>query len=256
MKLYVSIFLDSVQVIPIREHIKQTLYERYLFDYIYVKSLKKTLLVVVAVPTGEATVERLSPTDKVSIPLKTNTMSVTEEPTTKEEINTIYIILGGFGILIVLFLFVLVLQIYTCKRLKPTRTNKVLKRNKCEDVGTSDASADDDNNENERTSKGIPRIRSKTKIQQPAESFYHDVEESLELRYSPGISNTSQEHEIHCHLPMSDLSYSPLSIKNSVLVQQMNDKQVKSIGGPSDDMKSDLYLHPITVLKDADGLAA
>lgn len=207
-------------------------------------------MILVAGPTKGATIESSLPTDKVSIPIKTNILLVTEEPTTKGEINTIHIILAGVGILIGLFLFVLVLQIYTCKRSKSTRTNKVLKRNKCEDAGTSGAS-DNGNNGNVSVLREHPRMRSKTKKQQPAESFYHDVEDSLELRYSPVISNASQEYEIHCHLPMPDLSYSPLSIKDSVLVQQMNDKQVESICGHFDGMKSDMYLHPITVRKEA-----
>lgn len=239
--------------------IQETLYERHSFYYMYIHLyFIFKLLIVVAVHTRRASVGNSLPKDKVSIPLKTNSIIVTEEPTTKGEINTIYIVLAGVGILIGLFLFVLVIQIYTCKRSKSTKTNKVLKRNNGDDAGTSDASADNVNNVNNQnvtTSREHPRMRSKTKKLQPAESFYHDVEDSSELKYSPVIPNASQEYEVRCHLQMPDLSYSPLSIKDSVLVQQMQEKQVGSICGRFDGMKSDMYLHPITVRKEADGIA-
>lgn len=118
--------------------IQETLYERHSFYYMYIHLyFIFKLLIVVAVHTRRASVGNSLPKDKVSIPLKTNSIIVTEEPTTKGEINTIYIVLAGVGILIVLFLFVLVIQIYTCKRSKSTKTNKVLKRNNGDDAGTS-----------------------------------------------------------------------------------------------------------------------
>lgn len=201
--------------------------------------------------TGK-TNKRLFPTHKVSLPLNTNTVPVTEEPATNGEINTNYVLAGG-GILIGLFLFVLILQIYTCKRSKFTRTNTI--SNKKEDVVTSALSGDDVKYKKERTLRVHPKTRSNIRIQRPAESVYHDVEESLEIRHSPVISNTSQEYEMRCHLPRCELSYSPLSIKDSVLMQQMNDKPVDSIGEFSGSIKSDLYLHPISVLQNTDSVA-
>lgn len=180
-------------------------------------------------------------------------MFVTEEPTTKEEIATNYFLAGG-GILIGLFLFVLILQLYTCKRSRFTRTNTILKRK--EDVGTSAVSGDDVIYKNEPTLNPIPRTRSKIKIHRSAEPLYHDVEESLERRHLPVITNLSQEYEMRCHLSKPELSYSPLSIKDSVLMQQMNDRQVESIGNLSGSINSDLYLHPINVLKEADSVTA
>lgn len=180
-------------------------------------------------------------------------MLVTQEPATNGEINKNYVLAGG-GILIGLFLFVLILQIYTWKRSKFTRTNTI--SNKKEDVVISAVSGDDVKYENERTSRKHHQTRSNIRIQRPAESFYDDVEESLEIRHSPVISNSSQEYEMRCHLPRRELSYSSLSIKDSVLMQQMNDRPVESIGEFSGSIKSDVYLHPISVLQNTESVAA
>lgn len=77
-----------------------------MYNYLY---FIFKLLIVVVVFIRRVFVENLLFKDKVLIFLKINIMIVIEELMIKGEINIIYIILVGVGILIGLFLFVLVI---------------------------------------------------------------------------------------------------------------------------------------------------
>lgn len=77
---------------------------------------------------------------------ETKDASIPDEPPTRGDINTNYILAGG-GILIVLFLCVLSLQIYTCKRAKSTKI-QFCEHNASREMRLPDESVNDVQKEN------------------------------------------------------------------------------------------------------------
>lgn len=176
-------------------------------------------------------------------PIQTNVEFVTDDPTTRDEINTKYMLAGG-GIFLALFLFVIFLQLYTCKKTKLKNT-KQLQQNICEERDTTDELIEDTQNEIQRTLRTSYRARNGDKLNALPQSVYDDIDESLEIRHTQSVVNESQKYEQH-HLSTPNLSYSPLSF------HRFNYQSDVPFIGPSDVNRSDLYLQPISVRKTAD----
>lgn len=175
---------------------------------------------------------------------ETKDASIPDEPPTRGDINTNYILAGG-GILIVLFLCVLSLQIYTCKRAKSTKI-QFCEHNACREMRLPDESANDVQKENSPTPSMNYRARKNPNIHQPTEPAYHDIDESMELEQSPVLSNASQEYERSSQKLLTKLPYSPLSIRDSFLFKQLVDLQVEPLD-KRDENNPDLYLQPISI---------
>lgn len=126
------------------------------------------LWVVAAVPTITKTSQRMF-TNTVSIPTNTSIVFVTKEPTREGEINRKYILAGG-GIILAMLLFLIAVQLYTRKRSKSAKKNK-LKYKKCEKIRSTDESAVDAlvGNEHGSDMKHLPK--NKNNYNQHAESF-------------------------------------------------------------------------------------
>lgn len=183
-------------------------------------------------------------TSTLALVPETKDASITDEPPTRGDINTNYILAGG-GILIVLFLCVLSLQIYTCKRSKSTKI-QICEHNTCREMRLPNESANDVQKENTQAPTTNYQARKKTNINQPAEPAYHDIDESMELEPSPVLSNASQEYERSSQKLLTKLSYSPLSIRDSFLFKQLIDLQVEALD-KRDENYPDLYLQPISI---------
>lgn len=175
--------------------------------------------------------------------MQTDVVFVTDDPTTTEGINTKYMLAGG-GIFLALFLFVIFLQLYTCKKSKSTKT-KELQQKTCEEIETTGEFLDDTQNENERVLSTNYHARNGDKLNILPKSVYDDIDESLEIRQTQGLSNESQKYEPQ-HLSKPNLSYSPLSF------HRFNYQSDEPFSGPSDEYRSDLYLQPINVRRTAD----
>lgn len=113
-------------------------------------------------------------TNTVSIPTNTSSVFVTKEPTREGKINGKYILAGG-GIILGMLLFLIAVQLYTRKRSKSAKKNKV-KYKKCEKIRSTDESAVDDQVGNEHGSdiKHLPK--NKNNFNQHAESSGSNLE--------------------------------------------------------------------------------
>lgn len=183
-------------------------------------------------------------------PFETNFVSVTDETKAKEDDSTKYLLAGG-GIFLALFVFVIVLQFYTCKKTTYTKT-KALKQIVCEEIEITDEFINDTQNENEQVSNTNHRARKRTKLNTLPKSVYDHIEESLESRHSQILSNESQEYEQQHCLTKPNLSNTTFSTQDCFLLHRLNVQYDEPISGPSDENRSDLYLQPISVRTTAD----
>lgn len=190
-------------------------------------------------------------TSSLSMLPKTKDTFITDEPPTRRDINTNYLLAGG-GVLIVLFLCVFGLQMYICKRSKFTKTS--CKHNSCGEMGIPDESANDVQNKNTQAPRTVDRTRKKTVKNQPAEPAYHDIDESMEFEHSPVRTNVSQDYKRSSQMSCAKLSYSPLSIRDRFLFKQLIGLQAEP-HGERDENKPDLYLQPISSEEKDDDVA-
>lgn len=191
-------------------------------------------------------------TNTIMTSFKTIFVSVTDETKAKEDNNTKYMLAGG-GIFLAMFLFVIVLQLYTCKRTKYTKS-KVLKQNVCEEIEVTDEFLNDTQNENEQVSSRNNRARNRTKLNALPKSVYDHIEESLESGHSQILSNEPQKYEQQHCLTKPNPSDSTFSTQDCFLLHRMNIPYDEPISGPFNENRSDLYLQPISVRRTADAV--
>lgn len=196
----------------------------------------------VEVFTVGRTSQRMCTSCATSTPSKTSEIVITEDR--QIEINRNYLIAGG-GIFMSLILFVISLQLYTCKKSTTARTNT--KQKSCEEMRTSEESEEQHKIQQEikHASKKITR----SNLDQPVECDYHDIEEIIEIRHLTNFSNESQNYELPRILSDSRHSYSPLTVENSYLSPQFEDDLVEQQAGHCNKNNSDLYLQPINDFK-------
>lgn len=180
--------------------------------------------------------------------MKTSAAFITEKPATKIEIDLNSLLAVG-GVLFSLFLFVKLLQLYTCKRSSTARI-KTCKRTTCEKIGKSDESEDAFQHEIEHPSSKIPSSRNKTNVNQAAKCDYHEIDEILEIRHSSHFSNESQNYELPRVLSNYRHSYSPLTVENSYLSPLFQDN-VETHDLHCNETNTDPYLEPINVIENA-----
>lgn len=179
------------------------------------------------------------------ISTQATTMINAEEPKPKGESNVKYIIVG-LGVIIAMFLFVVCLQLYTCKRSKSAKS-KPFKRKKCEEKGTTGESADDSQHEVEEASNTIRPAGNKSNVRPNMDPNYEDVDEGIELSHLPVFCSGSKEYKRLHILSNSRSSYSPLASENCVHCQQLNNPTVQSSRRLSAENSSDFYLQPVNV---------
>lgn len=179
-----------------------------------------------------------------SSPSKTSTIIDKEERTI--EINKNYLLAGG-SIFIGLIIFVILLQLYTCKR-STTAGTHTFKRRTCKEMGKSDKPEEKVQHDIELVSNelSLPLTKRKSNFNQPAACDYYD--EVIEIRSSTSFSNASQECESPRFLPNSKHAYLPLTVENSYLSPQIKHDDLEQREGHSSETTSDLYLQPIHVI--------
>lgn len=168
-----------------------------------------------------------------------------EEPKAKGESNMKYIIVG-LGVIIAMFLFVVCLQLYTCKRSKSAKS-KTLKRKKCEEKGTTNESTDDSQHEVEQAFNPIRPAGNKRNLRPTMEPDYDDIDEGIELSHLPVFRSESKEYKRLHILSNSRSSFSPLASENCFHCQQLKNLTVQPSRGLSDENSSDFYLQPVNV---------
>lgn len=154
-----------------------------------------------------------------------------------------YLLVGG-GIFLSLILFVILLQLYTCKRSATART-RTFKKKTCKEMGETGESQE--KHDIELASNEMPMKRKQSTFNQPAECDYYDIDEIMETRHLPKFTNVSQEYELPRSLPKSKHAYLPLTVEHSYLSPQFKDDNSEQ-RGHSTESTSDLYLQPIHVI--------
>lgn len=180
--------------------------------------------------------------ESVSTSTETNNVFITEDPIA-EEISRQYILAAG-GIIIVMFLFVLILQLYTCKRSKSSNTKSFKQRS--EEIPTHDQPFNNAQHGNEPTANSLSPVRNKNNVNLTVESDYHDINELIMLRGMSSISNTIEDYEKPPISSSPKLSYCPLTVRN-MCFQDFNDQYIEPVSGHSDENNADLYLQPVNV---------
>lgn len=161
----------------------------------------------------------------------------------REELNKQYIFVGG-GTIIAMFIIVIVLQLYTCKRSRSAKI-KTLNKKKCEETDVSEELVDDEQHINESETT-ISTGRNKNGENETVESDYCDVDE-LELRHNSSLlSDVSTGYERPHIIPNRTLSYSPLTPRSSFHFQRLNYHSVAPINGQCEENNTNLYLQPIS----------
>lgn len=170
-------------------------------------------------------------------------MLITKEPNAETEISKTYILAGGVFFL-VLFLFVIVLQLYTCKRSTAPRSKAIKKRTnkyngQSKKIETTAESADAVHTIHEHINRN--------EIYVPDESSYQEIDHVVEMIASSNYSIASQEYEAPLPLSRSrHTNYSPLE-KTIHHLPQPNDQNAEPPN--CDKNESNLYLHPINMYK-------
>lgn len=132
--------------------------------------------VFLALLTTRETSRRITTSNRTYVPLNTQTLNITEVPRTQMELNRIYILAGG-GLLIVVVLFAIVRELYTCKSKKSTKNIR-------EQNGAYDLSVDIVQERNELVSNEMSPKRNITNSIQCGEAQYFSIDNVLEIRHS------------------------------------------------------------------------
>lgn len=144
----------------------------------------------------------------------------------------------------VMFIIVIVLQLFTCMKSKFTKT-KSLKRKQCKEMVVLEESADDVQQINEQTDNTASPVRNVSNFNYTLDSVYCDIDEFSESGPSPVFSNASSEYEKPQILSEPKLSYSSLTSDNWFHFHELNEQYVEPQNGLFEDNKSNLYLQPI-----------
>lgn len=168
------------------------------------------------------------------------TSAIIDTENRKIEINMNYLLAGG-GIFLCLIIFVILLQLYTCKRSTTARTH-TFKQKTCKEIGETDE------HDIEIARNEIALKRKKSTLNQPVECDYCDVDEIIETIHLQNFTNASQEYELPRSLPKSKHAYMPITEENSHLSPQFKDDEFEQREGRSSESTSDLYLQPIHVI--------
>lgn len=185
---------------------------------------------------------------KVSIISSTGIFLIPEQKKPREELNKQYLFFGG-GTIIAMFIIVIVLQIYTCKRSKSAKI-KTFSQKKWEETDMSEELVDVEHHINIQSETTMPTVKNKNQETQKAESDYCDVDEFLEFEDNPsGVSNISTGYEQPQTMQNPPFSYSPLTPRSSFHFQRLNDHFVDPINDKCEENNSNLYLQPISVLE-------
>lgn len=155
-----------------------------------------------------------------------------------------YLLVGG-GIFLSLIIFVILLQLYTCKRSTTARTH-TFKQKTCKEIDETDESQEKHNIERARNE--IALKSKKSTLNQPVDCDYCDVDEIIETRHLQHFTNASKEYELPRSLQKSKHAYLPITVENSYLSPQFKDDKFKQHEGHSSEATSDLYLQPIHVI--------
>lgn len=130
-----------------------------------------------ALLTTRETSRRITTSNRTYVPLNTQTLNITEVPRTQMELNRIYILAGG-GLLIVVVLFAIVRELYTCKSKKSTKNTR-------EQNGAYDLSVDIVQERNELVSNEMsPKRKITNSTIQCGEAQYFSIDNVLEIRHS------------------------------------------------------------------------
>lgn len=165
----------------------------------------------------------------------TNVFIITKQPTLNTEINRIYIF-AGEGIMIALFLFVIVLQLFTCKRANSTRITTPNQKT-CKQRRESNESLTEIQLVNEHADSAIRQVRKQMHVQQQAENDnneYHEINQSLDFLKASLDDEGSRISSEYGH------SYSPIA-KRFHLKEPNNEVSSAST--------ADLYLQPVSVME-------
>lgn len=168
-------------------------------------------------------------------PKATNIFINTKQPTINTEISRSYIFAGG-GIMIALFLFVIVLQLFTCKRANSTRI-KTPNQTTCKQKRKSDESLTEIQLVNMHADNAIHHVRKPTNMHQQAETEYNDVHEYHEINQSSDFFKASLNYEGPRNSSEYEHSYS-LIAESCHSNEPINEVSVEST--------TDLYLQPIS----------
>lgn len=114
--------------------------------------------------------------------------NITEVPRRPMELSQIYILAGG-GLLIVVFLFAIVRELYTCKSKKSTKNTRG-------QIGAYDLSEDIVQERVELVRKEPSPKRNLTKSNECVEAQYSNIDNGIEIRHSR-ISNERQRATLH-----------------------------------------------------------
>lgn len=168
-------------------------------------------------------------------------MFITKEPNPETEISKTYILAGG-GFFLALFLFIIIIQLYTCKRSTAPRSETIRKRtNKYngiyKEIETTAESADAVHTIHEHINRN--------EIHVPDESSYQEIDHVVEMIPLSNYSNASREYEAPLPLSRSrHTKYSPLE-KSIHHLPQLNDQNAEPPN--CDKNESNLYLQPINM---------
>lgn len=154
------------------------------------------------------------------------------------------------GVFLSLFLFVIILQLYTCKRSTTARI-KTFKRTTCEKIGKSDEFKDTIQHEIEHPSNKMPSPRNKPNVNQAPKCDYHEIGDMIEIRHTSHFSNESQKYETPRVFFNSGHSYSPLTVENTYLSPLFQGNVVETHDVHCNETNTDLYLEPINVIENA-----
>lgn len=166
----------------------------------------------------------------------------------REVLNKQYIFVGG-GTIVAMFIIVILLQIYTCKRSKSAEVT-TLSQKKREETNMTEESVDDEQHRDIQSETAMPSIRNKNDENQKLESDCCNVDEFLDSRHnSSGFSNISTVYEKPQIMQNPTFLYSPLTPRSSFHVQRLNDHFVQPISEQCEENNSNLYLQPINVLE-------
>lgn len=168
---------------------------------------------------------------------KSNILFITEDPMT-QAVHLKYILAGGLMIF-VMFIIVIVLQLFTCMKSKFTKT-KTLKRKTCKEKVPFDESADDVQQTNEQTDNTTSPERNLSNFNNTLNFVYCEIDD-----FSPVFSNTSSEYEKPHILSEPKLSYSSLTSDNCFHFHELNEQYVEPQSRLFEESTSNLYLQPI-----------
>lgn len=146
--------------------------------------------------------------------------------------------------IVVMFIIVIVLQLFTCMKSKFTKT-KTLKRKQCKEMVVLEESADDVQQVNEQTNNTASPVRNVSNFNYTLDSVYCDIDEFSESGPSPVFSNASSEYEKPQILSEPKLSYSSLTSDNFFHFHELIEQYVEPQNRLFEENKSNLYLQPI-----------